>query len=368
MSCIYANICKITLIGNPTMSEHPILHVVIPDLLAPLKLWHKDFGFEPESETTAALLTHSQCKDVPFQGLDSAIFSLLGFSADEELPYAYFRVKKERINSTLVAHNGSFLCADPVHLKAGASEIILDVDPLSDLTEDESVKFIELLNAHFSEEGVQFVEGSYNRWYLLLDKDDSIRTTPLQALRGKDISKDLPHSDQINLHQLQNEIQMLLHSADINFRRQQDGKLVVNSLWFWGGGCQTEARTRVRTVIGGGFSGELAASIAQCRHLAEVAEPEQELSQLKAGGHHLLILNQLTPFALNDDLKGWQDQLNTLEREWFSPMASLFNKGKIKLLVQSCDGKVYLPEKEKSLDKLWNKFKGDKPSILELLK
>ena len=350
------------------MSDIPILHVLVPDLLAPLTLWNKDFGFEPKSETTAVLLAHSQQKDVPFKGLDAAIFSLLGFSADDELPYAHFRVKKERINSSLVAHKGSFLCADPVHLKAGASEVILDADPLSDLSEDESTQYIELLNAHFSEDGLQFVKGCCNRWYLLLDRDESIRSTPLRELRNKEISKYLPHSDNINLHQLQNEAQMLLHSADVNFRREQDGKLAVNSLWFWGGGLQTEARTRVRTVIGGGFGGELAASVAQCRHLTIAAEPEQELSQLDAGGHHLLILDQLTPFALNDDLEGWQKKLDKLESEWFAPMAKLFDKGKIKLLVQSCDGKVYIPEKKKSLNKLWNKVKGHKPSIMELLK
>ncbi len=349
------------------MSNIPTLHVLVPDLLAPLKLWHKDFGFEAESDSTATLLAYSEHKQVPFKGLDAAIFSLLGFSAHEELPYAYFRVKKERINSALVAHKGSFLCADPVHLKAGANEVILATDPLTDLTEDESDKLILTLNEHFAEDGLQFVKGSCNRWYLLLDQDDSIRSTPLGEVRGKDISKFLPHSDKLNLHQLQNEIQMLLHGANANFRRQQAGKAVVNSLWFWGGGTKTEARTRVRSVIGGGIQGELAASVAQCRFLDSALEPEQELKQLEVGGHHLLILNQLTPFALKDDLEGWQEQLDQLEKEWFSVIAKLFNKGRLELLVQSCDGQLYIPQKTKALHKLWNKVKGHKPSIMELL-
>jgi hypothetical protein len=344
------------------------LHVLVPDLLAPLKLWNKDFGFEPESETTATLLAQSKQKQVPFKDLDSAIFSLLGFSAEQELPYAYFRAKKESINSTLIAHKGSFLCADPVHLKVGASEIILDTNPLSDLSEEEATQFIEQLNTHFSEDGLQFVKGNYNRWYLLLDCDDSIRTTPLRVLRGQDIANNLPQSEQINLHQLQNEIQMLLHSATTNVRRQQEGKLAVNSLWFWGGGLQIEARTRVRTVIGGSTTGELAASIAQCRFLHSATEPEQELKQLEAGGHHLLILDQLTSFALNDDLDGWQKQLNQWDNEWFKPLISLLNKGQLNILLQSCDGHLYLPQKKKSLNSLWNKVKGNKPSMMEWIK
>ena len=349
------------------MSKVPTLHILIPDLLSPLKLWHKDFGFEPQSGSIATLLADSQIKEVPFKGLEACLFSLLGFSANEELPYAYFRAQKEQINSDLAAHKGAFLCADPVHLQAGASEIILDIDPLSDLREEESAQLIALLNEHFAEDGVKFVKGSYNRWYLLLDRDDSIRTTPLAELRGKDISKYLPHSDKINLHQLQNESQMLLHSAEVNTQRKQEGKLAVNSLWFWGGGMQTKARTRVRTVIGGGTRGELAASVAQCRFLHSAVEPEQELSQLKAGGHHLLILDQLTIFALKDDLDGWQQQLNKLESEWFNPIATLFNKGKLELLVQSCGGKTYLPKNTGSLKQLWNKVKRTTPSLMELL-
>lgn len=350
------------------MSETSTLHVLVPDLLAPLKLWHKDFGFEPTSEVIATLLERSHCKEVPFNDLDAALFSLLGFSADAELPYAYFRVKKERINSALVAHKGSFLCADPVHLIAGASEVVLSADPLADLTEDESAKLIEQLNEHFAVDGLQFVKGSYNRWYLLLEKDDSIRTTPLRTLRGQNISNHLPHSDSVNLHQLQNEIQMLLHGSNVNFQRQQEGKLAVNSVWFWGGGSQTEARTRVRTVIGGGSRGELIASIAQCRYLNHVADPEQELGQLEAGGHHLLILDQLTAFALQDDVQGWQQKLSELEAEWFVAIAKSFNKGKVEVLLQSCDGTVYLPEKQKSLNTLWNKVTGSKATMMDVLK
>ena len=346
------------------MSKIPTLHILIPDLLSPLKLWHKDFGFEPQSHSIATLLENSQIKAVPFQGLEACLFSLLGFSANEELPYAYFRARKERINSELVTHKGTFLCADPVHLKAGASEIILDVDPLADLNEEESAQLIAKLNAHFAEDGLKFVKGSYNHWYLLLDRDNSIQTTPLAELRGKDISKYLPYSDKINLHQLQNEIQMLLHSAEVNTQRQQAGKLVVNSLWFWGGGMQTKARTRVRTVIGGGTRGELVASIARCRFLHSAVEPKQELAQLKAGGHHLLILDQLTAFALKDDLDAWQQQLNKLESEWFNPITTLFNKGKLELLIQTCDGKSYLPQKVGLFTQLWNKVKRNQASSL----
>ena len=49
------------------------------------------------------------------------------------------------------------------------------------------------------------------------------------------------------------------------------------------------------------MQGEIAAMVAVCHYLASAVNPEEELSQLPAGGHHLLILDQLTSFALKDD-------------------------------------------------------------------
>ncbi len=350
------------------MSDTPILHILMPDLLQPLKLWQQDFGFTPQSNITAGLLANSQQKKVPFSGLDSSLFSLLGFPADIELPYAYYRAKKDRLNAVLAEHNGAMLCADPVHLKAGMSEIIMDTHHFDDLSAEEADSLLAVLNQHFAEDNLRFVKGSPNAWYLLLDADDSIQTTPLRELRGKDTAKYLPQSQQINLHTIQNEIQMLLHSSEVNQQREQDGKLSINSLWLWGGGSQLKARTRVRSVIGGGVRGEVVATVAGCRYLASAVEPEEELSQLPAGGHHLLILDQLTPFALNDDPEGWQQQLNKLEAMWLQAAEKLLNKGKLKLLLHDCDGNSFTPEKSNPLNRLWRKIISDKTSLMEFVK
>ncbi|HIO93579.1 MAG TPA: hypothetical protein EYG68_12175 [Leucothrix mucor] len=349
------------------MSNTPILHVLIPDLLSPLKLWNQDFGFVAVTNETVALLAQHQRNKVPFSGLDSSLFSLLGFSPETEIPYAFYRAKKERLKTVLGEHKGTILCADPVHLKAGLSEIMMDRHDFNDLSDTDADSLLELLNQHFFQDGLQFVKGSANRWYLLLANDDSIRTTPLREMRAKDISKKLPQSDRINLHKIQNEIQMLLHSSEVNQRREQEGKLAINSLWFWGGGTTLKARTRVRSVIGGGLHGEVVASVADCRYLVSAIEPEKELSEMPAGGHHLLILDQLTPFALSDDLDGWQQELNKLEKIWLAPVEKFFNKGKLKVLLHSCDGSVYIPKKTSVLNKLWRKVKGDNISLLALV-
>ncbi len=340
----------------------------MPDLLAPLKLWQQDFGFIAQSNNAAALLARSQRKKVLFSGLDSSLFSLLGFSPDAELPVAYYRAKKDHLMTALQAHQGAILCADPVHLKAGMSEIIMDTHTFDDLSDAEADSLLALLNQHFAEDGLQFIKGSANRWYLLLSVDDAIQTTPLANLRGKDIAKHLPQSEHINLHNIQNEVQMLLHSSEVNQQREQGGRLTVNSLWLWGGGSNLKARTRVRSVIGGGIQGEVVATVADCRYLASAVEPEKELSQLPAGGHHLLVLDQLTPFALKDDPEGWQQQLNKLETTWLAPAEKLLNKGKLKLILHDCDGNSFTPEKLNPLGQLWKKIKSNKVSLSEVLK
>ena len=350
------------------MSNAPVLHVLIPDLLQTLELWHRDFAFTARSHALLELLSQHQTQVVPFHGLDASLFSLLGFPLETEIPFAFYRAKKEGLNTRLAEHAGSYLCADPVHLKAGSSEVILDTHSLGDVTDIEAEKLLAVLNKHFSQDGLQFVKGKVNnRWYLLLPSDHSIKTTPLCELRGKDISKYLPYSEQINLHRVQNEIQMLLHSAEVNQQREQVGKLAVNSLWFWGGGSKLSARTRVRSVIGGGIHGEVASLVAKCCYLASAAEPEKELQHLPAGGHHILVLDQLSPFALNDDLEGWQQQLDKLEAQWLAPINKLFNKGKLEVLVHSCDGAIFIPLRLNAMQRIWHKLNGKQRSLLELI-
>ncbi|MGI9202978.1 MAG: hypothetical protein ACR2Q3_03145 [Woeseiaceae bacterium] len=50
-------------------------------------------------------------------------------------------------------------------------------------------------------------------------------------------------SEQV-FHQLQGELQMLLHDHEVNIERQKAGQPVINSLWFWGGGIAPQAVAR----------------------------------------------------------------------------------------------------------------------------
>lgn len=349
------------------MSQNPTLHVLIPDLLKPLPSWGKDFGFEATSNSLSSLLVDHKYQNVPFKGLEGSVFSLLGFPLDTELPVAFFRAKKEGLNASLAQYQGTLLCADPIHLNVGTSEVIMDASsPVDDLTEEEADSLIALLNSYFEQDGLQFIKGAHNRWYLLMGEDDSIKTVPLQSLRGNDISKHLAHSDKTNLHQVQNEVQMLLHNADVNQRREQQGQQAVNSVWLWGGGTQTVARTRVRSVIEGGVLGEIASIAAQCHYQRRAADPEQVLNQLLAGGHHLLMLDQLTSYALNDDIQGWQQQFDKLEQQWFRPIETLVNKGKLDILLHDCNGKLFIPKTPSQLAQLLHKIKPKTTSLKDL--
>lgn len=350
------------------MSNTPILHVLVPDLLQPLELWHKDFGFDAVSPELNRLLKQHQKNNLPFKGLDRTLFSLLGFPFDAELPVAYYRAKKEPVNALLSQHNGTLLCADPIHLEVGVSEVILNTHRFDDLSTTDADNLIALLNQHFSQDGLQFVKGVANRWYLLLAQDDSLQTIPLEERRGKNIAQYLPQSNKIKLQRVQNELQMLLHSSAVNQQREQQGKLPVNSLWFWGGGVKIKARTRVRSVMGGGIQGEVAALIAQCDYQATAKSPQHTLNQYVAGGHHLLILDQLTGFALQDDLVAWQQELKQLEQKWFAPMKKLLDKGKLKLVLHPCNGASLVPKKSTYTQQLWEALRGDRSTLRKIVR
>lgn len=72
-----------------------------------------------------------------------------------------------------------------------------------------------------------------------LRSDEPIATAAVSPGTAHGASPDifLPEGLEARGHdRLQSEVQMCLHEADVNLRREQAGLRPVNSLWFWGGG------------------------------------------------------------------------------------------------------------------------------------
>ncbi len=90
------------------------------------------------------------------------------------------------------------------------------------------------LNQHFAGFGTHFYLQN-DVWFLGLDADPKITTTPIEKIINKDIAPYLPSGEgSLAWAKFQNEIQMLLFSHPVNEARESQGLPVINSLWFYG--------------------------------------------------------------------------------------------------------------------------------------
>lgn len=137
------------------------------------------------------------------------------------------------------AAHGSWLRADPAHVRAdlGAGRMLACGE--LGLAPDESEQLLRALKPLFGDEGFPISAGTPSRWYLMLPRDAQLPAfVPPQDVLGDDIFAHLPEGEAgRRWRRLLSEAQVLLHNHPVNAKRAERGLPAVNSLWFWGGGA-----------------------------------------------------------------------------------------------------------------------------------
>lgn len=134
-----------------------------------------------------------------------------------------------------------WLCADPAHFQLQRDYFSLSYPVPLALTAMEVESLLEALNRHFQRDGLHFFSArsssNAGRWYLRLAEAPEIKTNLPMDVVGRDVTTFLPQGEHgAQWHHILNEIQMLLHDHPVNQVREANGELLVNSLWFSGGG------------------------------------------------------------------------------------------------------------------------------------
>lgn len=325
------------------------IHLLIPNLLSPLKLWKQDFNFHAQSQIVSELLASSQQQQTSNYGLSNTLFSKLGYQEDEELPVAYYRYQADFGSPP----DKPVMCADPINLQAGIDEIILSPEPITDLSNSDANELTEALNKHFVQDNWKFIVAESGNWYLKHQSDEVIHTTPLDCVRGKSIFKHLPKSNTLNWHSLQNEIQMLLHMTPLNQTREIAGQLPINSLWFWGAGNATAHTGTIDTLWGDGKDIRTASLASQTSYKA-LPKTYDALRQ----GTHIIVLDSLYYPAIQDQYSQWQQALQQLEMTVLKPLSKICKQKNIQLIMNTCDGQEFLIIHKNSW-KFWKKNRVD---------
>ncbi len=164
--------------------------------------------------------------------LESHLCELFGVPCEADAPVAPISAAFDGLGE------GCWLRADPVHLRLRRDQMILLPDV--EVEADEAEQLCAALNEHFAGQGMEFFAPHPQRWYVRLDRLPDIETVPLSQAAGRNVRGLLPSGKEAaHWHRVFNEIQMLLHSHPANEAREARGELPINSLWLWGGGCDT---------------------------------------------------------------------------------------------------------------------------------
>ncbi len=133
------------------------------------------------------------------------------------------------------AQHAFWLFASPVHMQLGRESYFL-TSPTPLLAPRADAESIMLsLNQHFAGFGFHFYLQN-DVWFLGLDADPKITTTPIEKVINQDVAPYLPQGEgSLAWAKFQNEIQMLLFSHAVNEARESQGLPAINSLWFYGG-------------------------------------------------------------------------------------------------------------------------------------
>ena len=130
---------------------------------------------------------------------------------------------------------GTWMRADPCHLRVEGDALRLYDASILAVTADEAAALCAALQSHFAMDGMQFVVTSPDHWHVRLENAEAPRTIALDDAAGRNVFGLLP--EDARWRNNLTEAQMILNGHEVNAKREREGKPAVNSVWFWGGGA-----------------------------------------------------------------------------------------------------------------------------------
>lgn len=209
-----------------TMNPSNILFL-IPGYLPPGRVVEPDAA-DVGTGAPAAMQWESGLVQQPWQ---ANFEQFLGFthSVGLHLPMARLMCPDHKALQGLV-------CADPIHLQADRDTAKLIPAEMLALSDQESEDLVKAINTFLLADEMVLTRRSDSGWYLSGMDASTLESFPPSFLANRNASAFLPDGkDSEQWRRLMTELQMLLHTHPVNEKRVQQGKLPVNSLWFWGG-------------------------------------------------------------------------------------------------------------------------------------
>jgi hypothetical protein len=254
------------------------------------------------------------------QGYEEGLFALFDLVRQEntDLPVAAVT----RMFDMGVIDSDWWLRADPVHLSFDRDRLILADAQKLEITPEQAGRLVAEIMEVFIADGWLLKAPHPARWYLKPKRAPQLITSSLSQVVGRDIRGFLPRGhDEKPWQTIMNEIQILLHGSTVNVEREKEGKLPVNSLWFWGSGRLPRIAPVTWTGV---WSNEpVSLSLAKLSGTPAAGLPDgyaEWRRQAESAGEHLVVLGDAHDATLYADAPRWQAALEKLETDWMEPL------------------------------------------------
>jgi len=252
-----------------------------------------------------------------------------------------------------------YMHADPVHLRADLDHAVLTSSIDLAISEQESALLCDALNRHFNQDGLTFIRLNREQWLVSSENEIKIKTTPLVDATGRNINLLLPQGEEAGAwNKILTEVQMLMHSHEVNATREDSGQQSINSLWFHGCGELPEHVNKAITSVCSdhhllkGLARQLA-----CDYLPVPASAADYMAYLAKNQSHavnVLHISTLEHLINYTDVSIWLNALDDLLNRWFYPLVKAAHENNIKLMLYPCNGQQYHPVKY-DVFKFWKK-------------
>lgn len=300
---------------------------LIPGYLPPGKL------VEPDSEGVSssapvAMQWNSGLIQQPWQAY---LEQVMGFSEPTGLQLPMARLMNEGHKET-----SGLVCADPIHLQADRDTAKLIPAEMLGLSEEESTELVTDLNAFLMADNLVLSRSAAGGWYLEGMDASQLASFPPAFLANRNASAYMPAGeDSGQWRRLMTEIQMLLHTHPVNERREQQGKLPVNSLWFWGGAALYTSSVR-RAVDKSGYTGTVYAddafARAVCVDLQVVCKSLSEFDPMRVE-EAVVVDTRIAQCIFARDEPEMHKVIEQIDQQWLKPLNKRIHQGQVQQLV-----------------------------------
>jgi hypothetical protein len=292
------------------------LHLIIPDLFPPQDI-AADVCAGLHLPALEKLLARGNASTSPAETLEARLCASFGVQAVAPV---------RAVADGLETGGHYWLCADPVSLRLTSAQVLLlpDVMPNS----DEAAALCASLNEHFASSGLRFSAPHPQRWYVQVDAEPQMTTTPLRQVAWGDAKLHMPQGvDAMRWQRIATEVQMLLHAHPLNQARAERGELPINSLWFWGGGRAMPLAPAINAV--GGDLG-LIGAFSRAAGMQSSESLQAMLDGQYTNG--LWVSSAQGEGLQHGDLYAWREAVQQVEQHYARPLLKALQAGRLQRL------------------------------------